>query len=211
MEDKQKDVKQTGTEVAVPTNDAVTDVFLTAADDAGSRDTRLKFKKGRFVTGKDDIEIPAGGEYVAFMHGIECGWKKFQFGAVIDGPRGKVAAGFRPPTREDLGDNDPDQWEEENGRPRDPWFLEYSLGLINVKSGQAYLFSTSSDGGKRAVGTLMRTFARNAHRGNPVIKLEAGSYPHKKFGRVDEPKFTVVDWEQPQPSLGVELNDRIPF
>jgi hypothetical protein len=204
-------IKPTGTELAVSTDDTLADVFLAAAEEAGSRDKFLKFKKGHFVTGKNDTEIPAGREYVAYVRDAEYGWIKFQNETVVEGPRGKITDGFRAPAREALGDNEQSRWKQEDGKPRDPWCLQWYLPLIEIESGEVYVFVSGSDGGKKAIGDLLRTFARNVHRGKPIVKLEAGFYPHPRYGRVDEPKIKVVSWENAPPSLGIELNDRIPF
>jgi hypothetical protein len=64
----------------------------------------IKFKKGKFFVGKE--EIPLGREFVAYCRDWQQGWVKFVDGEVVDRRIGRVADGFRVPDRDELGDHD---------------------------------------------------------------------------------------------------------
>src|SRR5262245_47997006 len=80
----------------------------------------LKFVRGKYWTGND--EVPAGRDFVAHVHQVNHGWVKFDDRKVIEQRVGPVAKGFKPCSRDKLGDTDEAKWERDgNGTPRDPW------------------------------------------------------------------------------------------
>jgi hypothetical protein len=199
----------TGTELTAP--DIVAARFLAAAEEAGGSGfgPLLKFVKGHYYVG--DIEVPPGHEYVAQMPCVACGWVKFADRKVVDQKIGKIADGFRLPERATLGDLDQSKWEVDSKGPRDPWARQWYLPLLDAESGEFVVFVTGSSGGQRAIGNLCRTYGSNPHRGLPIVRIGVRAYKHKEHGRIEEPEVKIVAWEKAQPSLGVELNDRIPF
>ena len=100
--------------------------WLAAAAEGGNETGRLlKFVKGEWLAG-DDV-LKDGTEFVAHIDQLIRGWVKFEDGKVVDRNHlGKVADGFKPPSREELGDTDPKKWAEKDAdnRPRDPWSLQ---------------------------------------------------------------------------------------
>jgi hypothetical protein len=174
-----------------------TNHFLQVAQEIQSSELGrlMKFVKGHYNVGDD--EVPAGGEYVAHVNKLLRGYVKFGGGKLIEQRLGKVAEGFQVPKREELGDTDQTTWERDaNGKPRDPWALQYYLPLESSE--------TSSHGGFGAIGNLCTVFARNVKNGLPVIKLGTSSYRHRTYGRIAIPDFPVVGWYKGGADTGVE-------
>lgn len=188
----------------------------------------LKFKKGDYFIGED--EIPLGTEYLAHAQAWGKCWIKFVDGEVAERRMYRVARGEKPPDREELDDQEQDSWPEGlDGKPADPWVHQYLLPLENPSSGEIVIFVTSSFGGKRAVADLCATYAKRAAKspdcGQPLIKLAVTDMPTKKFGKVPRPLFEITGWDEaasgievmpptpptPPAALKNEMNDEIPF
>ena len=146
---------------------------------------------------------------------------RFEGGAVTDLKIVKVADGTKLPTREELPDNDPKKWKEEDadGNPRDPWVKQWYLPLIGVESGDFVTFVTGSNGGNNAISNLCQVYGHSARDGLlPIVALKTGSYKHKKYGRIEEPDLPVVGWhgkppgpETPTPAMPPDMGDPIPY
>ena len=180
----------------------------------------LKFKKGKFFI--SDTEVPLGRQYVAHATQWTKCWVKFADKKVVDRRIGKVADGYVPPARNDLGDVDEDAWETSpDGKKRDPWSLQYLLPIEDTENGEVAIFTTSTAGGRRAVADLCKSYARHCkkrqRRGLPIVRLATTDMPTKAFGPVPRPDFEIVDWDEAAAG-GVEVtapdgepNDEIPF
>ena len=198
--------------------------WLEAASEVGNDLGRLlKFVKGKFESGDD--EIPIGTEYIAHVNQIARGWVRFAEGKVVDRAIGKIADGYKPPQRTELSDNDPESWTERdaNGKPRDPWVPQWYLPLISVETGEVYTFVTGSKGGIAAVANLCRVYG-NKHRDNllPIVALRTRSYKHKQYGRIETPDLPIVGWDSmtstaipvqsaPTGNTADDLNDAVPY
>jgi hypothetical protein len=192
-----------------------------AEADAGF-EKRLKFKKGKYFIGDD--EVPLGRQYVAHATQWTKRWVKYLDGKKVDERMGKVADGFRPPPREDLGDNDRSKWElGDDGQPKNPWNLEFLVPMEDLENGDVAIFTTTSVGGQRAVADLCRAFARHAQKGRrtlPIVKLATVDMPTKAYGPVPRPEFEITGWDNEMaagnvevisPSVADDLDDEIPF
>jgi hypothetical protein len=170
------------------------------AESASSR-TRLgemlKFNKGDYLVGKDGASLALGTNLVAVMPTLEIYWQKW-WGAkpVAERP----IRGGRP-YRDELGDTDPELWETDpvTAQRREPWQKTAELVLVDPSNDAVYTFTTSSTGGRDALGMLARAFdkARAQHPDSlPVIELGSGSYLHsnRSIGRVKVPELKVVDY-----------------
>jgi hypothetical protein len=181
-----------------------------------------RFKKGKFFIGED--EVPVGREYNAYPLDWVRGWVKWENGAVIAEHLGRVADGFVPAERPELGDTDKLKWEEGN----DSWQLQNMLPLEDAETGEFLVFVSGSFGGKLAIEKLCNRVARDLKagrdRGLPRIKLAVAEFNTKNFGEVQRPDFVIVGWERddrvPSPSdlppgdipPGAKgLSDTIPF
>jgi hypothetical protein len=128
------------------------------------------------------------------------GWTRFDDGKRTGRHIGKLSDGYKPPPREQLSDPDPLTWTEKdaNGKPKDPWSLQWYLPLVNVETGDVVTFVTGSNGGDAAIKNLCRSYGRNLHRGRPIVALKVRGYKHKSFGLIKTPELPIIDWE-PRP------------
>jgi hypothetical protein len=71
--------------------------------------------------------------------------------------------------------------------------------LEDAKTGERFLFVTSSTGGQIGVEILCHQWSKNNTKGRrkglPTIELALGEFPTKKFGAVKRPDFRIVGWE----------------
>jgi hypothetical protein len=161
----------------------------------------LKHSKGEYLAGEDNEVIPIGTKMVVAMDLLTIGHVRWSGGKPIEHRMVMVADGVQPPRRSELGDNDPEQWEEKDasGAPRDPWQLTQYLPAVD-ESGELFTFSTSSRGGIGAIATLARAYARGraAHPDAfPVVELGVDAYQHSNsaYGRIRVPTLKLVGWE----------------
>jgi hypothetical protein len=133
-------------------------------------------------------------------------------------------------TRDELGDQDEEQWEVFGGQRRDPWQPHMALPLIaRDDSGDLYQFVARNKVSIIAVCQLLGRYKHHP-RGKagmlPVIKIGTVKYFNKKFN-VEKPKpvLGIVDWvsrdgsspvSAPQLKAEVaqahaEFEDEIPF
>jgi hypothetical protein len=195
--------------------------ILTASQEDCGFEKLLKFKKGKYFV--QDDEVPLGTQYVAHTNQWTYCWIKFTEDKVVDRHMVKVAEGGALPEREALDDNDPSSWKLGlDGKPKDPWSLQYLLPLENLENGEVVIFTTASVGGKMGVAEPCRAWARRAKNGSralPIVKLSSAEMQTKKFGAVPRPLFEITDWDE-TPASGVEaipsnaadeLNDEIPY
>jgi hypothetical protein len=175
----------------------VENIHAAAQEDTGFEKI-LKFKKGDYFI--DEEIIPLGTEFVAHAVGWTKSWIKFVDGEVAERKMYRVAAGGRPPEREELDDLDQDKWPEGlDGNPADPWVYQYLLPLEYLSSGEVVIFVTPSFGGRRAVADLCSAYAKRTKKvnncGQPIVKLAKTEMPTKKFGKVPRPLFEIVSWD----------------
>jgi hypothetical protein len=202
------------------------DKYLDMADPTGLAGTPIKFTKSGEYTRTDTDEILDGQTmWVAHFDQMMAGYRRFhgqgQPPTVI--MRLAFDPDFEMPDRETLGDNDEAEWEVVDGKPQDPWQLTNYLPLEHAETHELLCFVTSSKGGVKAVGRLLKHCKRVSKTDAdflPLIQLKTGGYdhPNKQFGWVNEPIFAVCgrisrgDAAQPNGnSGGAPFADEIPF
>lgn len=131
MTSKSDLIPQTSNSTAIALNGGV-DPFLAYADAISPRSivgTLLKFSKGDYLAGEEGEIIPHGTQLTANCDEFLAGWIKWQDGKPVEQRMIRVADGFHPPVRTDLGDTDKSLWEtDDKGEPKDPWqFTNYLL------------------------------------------------------------------------------------
>jgi hypothetical protein len=187
----------------------------------------LKFAKGDWTLGEDEKEVPAGIRFVANLEEYHRGWVRWWDGKPTEHRIGRVVDRHRVPPREELGELDESKWETEpNGLRRDPWTRTVYLALRDISNDEVICFTSSSDGGRKAVAKLADRYDRFRHRFKakmPVVCLGSGSYQHSTYGKILKPVFRIVGWAywddetaaDPDGALqaqnAAEMNDEIPF
>ena len=105
--------------------------FAAAARSRVFEGTALKFVKGAWLSGKDELNM-TGHKLVAIADRVSSGWTCWRDKKPIDARVGFVAEGFVPPRRSDLPDRDESQWEKDKqGHPKDPWQFGISMQLLD--------------------------------------------------------------------------------
>jgi hypothetical protein len=191
----------------------------------GTTGTFFKFAKdGKFRKTSDDEEVPEGKEFVVIYDQIQVGWIKFNGkGNPPERRMGALFSGFRPPSREDLGDTDQTLWERNlSGQPDDPWKSQMLLPLQDVETLELYIFGTTSLTGRKAVGNLINHCERMARQQSddyPIVRLATGGFQHRdeRVGWVKTPAFPTIG-KTPKSgtakidtSVAADLDDAIPW
>ena len=137
--------------------------------------TFLKFAKGDWLLGEEGKKVPAEATFVANMEEYYRGWVRWWDGKPTDHLIGRVVDRHIVPARETLGDLEESNWEtESNGLRRDPWSRTCYLALRNVSDDEIVCFTSSSDGGRKAVAKLADRYDKLRHRFKakmPVVNL----------------------------------------
>ena len=188
-------------EVTTRTNGTVTnyndDPFMAFAGNGGmmGNASYLKYQKGHYYYGVDQIEMPLGTKLAVNMLSLKNGWIKWDNGMPAEKIFVIVAEGQKAPTRSELGDHDKRLWEAPN---KDPWQEAVELEMVDG-DGEKYIFNSSSKGGVNAIKKLTMEFAkeRRSRPGlAPLVELGSDHYEHSKatFGKVLFPTFNIVGW-----------------
>lgn len=168
--------------------------------------TLIKFAKGDWLMGQEEEEVKADRQFVCVMDDLQIGWTKWVDNKPAAQHMGKLAEGFAPPRRNELGDDDESMWDvDTSGNPRDPWQFTNSLimktpGKSGADEADLFTFSTSSKGGINAIGDLCKAYVRMLREkgpGNPIVTLSSSSYKHSnpEYGRIKKPMLNIVGWE----------------
>jgi hypothetical protein len=162
-----------------------------------SRGFEAAFKKfnantGEWTAGKNATSMN-GRKRVADVPDLMKGHQRFQDRKPIYALV-RVANGISPPRREQLGDTDSLLWDRDEG---DPWKFVAALPFFDPETREPFIYITSTDGGIRAIGSLVKAFAaeqRERPGKLPLVELDKDSYPNKRGGRTFVPIFDIVVW-----------------
>ena len=173
----------------------------------------LKFKKDKYVIGKDTA-VPLSTRFIAYCADWRRGWVKFLGGEKVDEKVYRVAENRTVLERDELGDLDQSDWEtDEDGKAQDPWCFQHYVPLENAKTGERFLFVTSSTGGQIGVEVLCHQWSKNntkgLRKGLPTIELALGEFHTRKFGAVKRPHFAIIGWENDDNNV-VSIKDITP-
>jgi hypothetical protein len=194
----------------------------------------LKFKKGQWYRGEGSKPVENGTRVICNMAAFWTGWIRWFNMKPVEHRGGCLVDFPQHLTRDDLGHNDKSVWETDpKGNPKDPWSPTDMLVMRELDSGDLVTYSTSSDGGRDALGKLCRAFDRNyrKHVGEfPVVELGAESYEHHQHGTTWKPTLKIVGWakwgdnengvgggadgptqDDPRTLVAQDLDDEIPF
>jgi hypothetical protein len=191
--------------------------FLAAGSDLGrDRSPILKLtKNGVWVAGVNNSPVTETC-FVAEVHEAEQGFVCFVDRKVVDELMTPVALGEKI-SKDKLPYHGP--YKEGDG-----WRPSASIRLLSLITGEKVLFSTTSVGGRSAIGDLLSKYGRRVAAGEggmPVIELAVEKYTHRMHGIIHNPVFHIVRWENDTgkegqagdaQSLAEELrDDDIPF
>jgi hypothetical protein len=177
------------------------DVAGVMLEETASSNPLLRFKKGRFVVGEDEVAI--GHEYIAYPFDALRGCVRWEGDAVVEQRLGRIADKFRL-EREDLPKEE--DWKEQRVLP-----------LEDVDTGEFVAFVSGSFGGKMAINDLITKVARAVKSGRgeatPLIRLAVSKFTSKQYGEIDRPSFEIVSEpkEVTKPTISNEMSDEIPF
>jgi hypothetical protein len=178
----------------------VADVMLA---ETASSNPLLRFKKGEYFIGEDEVDV--GHEFVAFPFDAMCGFARWEDDAVVEQRLGRIADKFRL-EREDLPEDE--DWKEQRVLP-----------LQDTETGEFVAFVSGSFGGRKAINSLINAVARAVKEGRgdatPLIRLAVGSFNSKQYGTIACPIFELVK-EEPKEvkttkTTAEEMSDEIPF
>jgi hypothetical protein len=159
----------------------------------------LVCKKGDWTIGSEGDAVPAEARFLLLVDTMMRGWLKWHGGRVVEAEMGFVKDNFPVRHRYSLPDQDESQWEKlSDGKGRDPWAQSYRVLLIEVSPPHGDVtFSGSSQGTAIALREICRVYSAEAalHPGAfPVVKLTRKTRPHKQYGTIPGPWFTVEGW-----------------
>jgi hypothetical protein len=153
----------------------------------------MDFKLGEFLQGLEKEVVPLGTTFSA--HGVTEGWARLVRGEPVQRVPREPNKPF--PTRKELGDTDQSKWPIYNGKPSDPWVLQYELLMVERKTGQPVIFRAKSWSGREVVEDLCRlvTYRRRkqGHIAKPIVAIGVTTRSNTK-GSYKVPTFTLVDW-----------------
>jgi len=156
----------------------------------------LTFVKGDYFIDKE--EVPLGSEFKVHTREWVQVWINFDIRPIVQKIY-RVARGQKAPDRETLGDLDKSKWQPGfNNQPKDPWVLQYLVPFESLETGEIVAFRTPSFGGRRAVAELASLCAYKSKRGErslPTIKLDKSSFQSKNYGKIQQPQFTIIGFE----------------
>jgi hypothetical protein len=204
------------------TSDAALERHLSEWGGSGGPLIGFNGSTGIHRTVDDDVEVPAGTEFAAFLHETQRGFIKFNNGAPPDVRMIGISANAEVPRREELGDLDQSQWPLGlDGQRQDPWKEQIAFPMARRDAGgELFVYVARGQVALNAVADLLGRYRRHPKRQAgliPVIRLESGTYPSKKFGGFKpKPLFVVVGWvtkdgNPPPPPLSTEMNDSLDF
>tara|TARA_R110000796_G_scaffold41577_1_gene102808 strand:- start:475 stop:1170 length:696 start_codon:yes stop_codon:yes gene_type:complete len=149
----------------------------------------LKFSKGDWAYGPDDIEPSADARFGVNPFGVTRGYIAWGDGKPIE----EVMVGLTDPEvrMADLPSlPEGAKWSAQLG-------IEL-MGVAGAERGVAMKFSSNSKGGMSELTRLISEIADRAETGEgdfvPVVQLAVASYTHKTYGKVKTPVLTITDW-----------------
>jgi hypothetical protein len=127
---------------------------------------------------------------------VMVGWQRIEKGKPPLYVLGRIADGYIPPPREELGDNEEYLWPNN----KDPWTSATWLPFWNPETREVLVFHAANDGSKDAAANLTQAYVDhcetrpNEINFDPLIELSADSYESKHGRRIFFPIFEIVDW-----------------
>jgi hypothetical protein len=151
---------------------------------------------GEWTAGKKNTPMN-GKKLVADITDLMKGWLSFKDGKPIYAVV-RVEDRISLPRREGLGDTDERLWGE---KQEDPWKKVMVVPFFDLETRETFIFSTTTEGGTGAVGSLVNAFTVEQHERPktvptlPVVELDNDDYVNKKNGkRIFTPVLDIIGW-----------------
>jgi hypothetical protein len=208
------------------TSDEALDRHLAEWGGAGGRIFAFNGSTGIFRTIDDGVEVPVGSKFVAILHETQKGFIKFNGdGAPPDVKMVRIDQNADI-ERDELGDLDQSQWPlGMNGEIEDPWKPQFAIPMQRHDAGgEIFIYVARGIVQMNAVGDLLGRWRFHPKRKAgfiPVIRIESGTYPSRKYGgRKPKPMLVIDGWvtltgepapELPKPTMAEDLNDKIDY
>ena len=191
----------------------------------GGRLLAFNGQSGIHRTLADDVEVPSGTEFDAFLHLTQRGFINFN---TDDGQPDvrmvRIDENAVVPARESLGDNDPTQWPVSpmNGAKNDPWKEQFAIPMArHDQGGELFIYIARGIVAMNSVRDLLGRWRHHPKRREgliPVVAVINGTYYSKRFNdNRPKPELTIVGWVMktgaPPPqqlSLSQEMKDELP-
>jgi hypothetical protein len=208
------------------TSDAALDRHLAEWGGSGGRMFAFNGSTGIYRTLDDNVEVPVGTKFVALLHETRKGFIKFNGDGMPPDTRMVRIDEDADIERDELGDNDQAKWPIGlSGESEDPWKEQYAIPMMRHDAGgELYVYIARGVVAMNSAGDLLGRWRWHPKRAVglvPVIRIESGTYPSRRFGgRKPKPLLVIDEWvtrtgEPPPaiaaPSLSEELNDKIDY
>jgi hypothetical protein len=221
--------KQQLTGIATPavpsaTSDEALDRHLAEWGGSGGRLLAFNGSTGIHRTLDDNVEVPSGTKFVAFLHETQRSFIKFNEGGPPDVRMVRICDDAEVPKREALGDRDQGAWLVGlDGNKQDPWKEQFAIPMARHDSGgELFVYVARGPVAMNSVSDLLGRWRHHPKRQAgliPVVRIENGTYRSKRFGGLKpKPVLKIDDWvtrtgEPPPPPVPVrvEMNDEISF
>ena len=139
----------------------------------------LKFTKGPWfkLPAKDQkVQVGATDTFVVDALSYACGWVQWLNRKPVQKHICRPVDGFILPARERLPDRDKSRWplDPKDGKRTDPWQENHQIVMKDLATDELLSWTTTSWYGRKAIGRLIDTYAREAksHPGlMPVVTL----------------------------------------
>jgi hypothetical protein len=207
------------------TSDEALDQHLAEWGGSGGRLMAFNGQSGVHRTLADDVEVPSGTEFIAFLHETQRGFIKFNTDGPPDAHMVRIDENAEVPTRDSLGDNDETKWPIGlDGNRTDPWKEQFAFPMARTDAGgELFIYVARGVVAMNSVRDLLGRWRYHPKRRQgliPVIAVKNGTYWSKRFN-ADRPKaeLVIVGWvtkagtpppETKPVSLAEEMNEAIP-
>jgi hypothetical protein len=195
--------KPANTAVALPDHRSDLERHLDEIAPTGVTGRLLKLSKnGEIVTADDGVPIDTDTTFIALVDQVLGGYIKFDPEGVLPPERaqGAIYAGFVPPPRASLGDNDPNAWPVGlSGSKEDPWRYQFAVPLQATDTSELFTFVTSSASGRISVRQQLLDHYKRLQQvfpgEYPIVRLKVAKFISKKnprVGPIPKPLFQVI-------------------
>jgi hypothetical protein len=147
----------------------------------------------------DGVEVPSGTQFVAFLHETRKGYIRFNNGAPPSVYMVRIDEDADIPDRKTLGDNDKAAWPiGQSGDREDPWKMQFCIPMARYDAGGERFIYIARGIVARSVEDLLGSWRYHPKRAAglvPVLSVENGTYPSKRFGgRKPKSVLRTVFW-----------------